>query len=1215
MNTYLSQHFEELAGKFYSRWHADTGTNPFARVCLVVGNPARADWLKERFLYPDGGSEDAATRGFKRGGDDRKVLANIDTKMLYPFVNDWLYAAIDGRDPRDRNPSTHPFSKDLLQWRIDDILAHNLTDYPELGTYLDTGKTENLPSRRFALSGKLASMFDDYQCHRPETLRDWENGNIADDPTSRWQACLWNALVAQGPDSYLKQFLSVAEGADLGEAFRHGIPRYASVHVFGIATMPRAYVQFFRQLDKVVPVSFYAFNPCQEFWLDDPNKGAARREVVDDLTRLMERRDDGELEGAETDVKALVEEISHPILGFLGNGGRGLLATLCDEFDGNLETLSFPSNEKPSLLHRLQKQIRERSSDSEKDQSVAADDASIQVHASFSPHREMEALKDSLLGWLRDDTERRPRDIVVLCADWANYAPQIAAVFGSGLEKGDIPYRMAGRVGKGGGPVAESFLSLLNILQGRFPVDEVMDLLATPAIAARFKLTGDDLQKLRDMARNANIHWGLDDDHVRETLGDAAKAQDGEPFPFTWRRGLDRLLLHALLGNIPDDTLASAGALAKLAPCGDAESERARLVGRLCDFIDRLASARQRVTKDEADSETWQNLLTGLVADFFQEDDESRPALAAIRLAILAATRRMRDAGDLAKQPLRRGFPVVAAAVAALVSAEVPERGRNGNSILFAPLKANLPAPRKLVWICGLNDKAFPRIVHRPAFDLLAREPRLLDPSPRDDDAYAFLEAICSARETLALSYVGRDIRSGDELPPSPILGNLLDYLREKFTREGAKWVEKKKQEVPPPFQSYVHRLQAFHKDYFTKKSSLPPSFSAGNYDAARKVYGQKEETVLPSAFTFLAPNEDTVSLDELCNVFTNPAKAILQKFGRFTDPKWDELSGDEALETKLKDELSIHALRELPDEKAAHIGALATEHGETTSPEEGVRHVQSVWKAPDVQAFRERVVPPPVNMPALDLLENLPTSSVHNVSCDVVLSGNDGETPRTIRVTGAMQAVECPSSDGVSVFCFPVLAKNAADRAPYILARYWIRHLVANASGLPLATVLLSGNGNNDKKAKTDIKLMQPLDPQVAASRLGKILEMLVLPFPGTIPYAVNASYELARRPNPSLRKIRELVKNGWISTIGRSSDQDEFGKFLFSNMPWDELSVADMQTISDYAHAFWSGYEFLPKVPKPNEDDPDAFPDGPPPQKPIGKKKSPKQSRRIEP
>ena len=64
--------------------------------------------------------------------------------------------------------------------------------------------------------------------------------------------------------------------------------------------------------------------------------------------------------------------------------------------------------------------------------SPSSGDRSVQVHSCHGVARQVEVLREVLLGLLADDDTLEPRDILVMCPDIETYAPLIVAGFGLG---------------------------------------------------------------------------------------------------------------------------------------------------------------------------------------------------------------------------------------------------------------------------------------------------------------------------------------------------------------------------------------------------------------------------------------------------------------------------------------------------------------------------------------------------------------------------------------------------------------------------------------------------------------------------------------------------------------------------------------------------------------------------------------------------------------
>jgi len=149
----------------------------------------------------------------------------------------------------------------------------------------------------------------------------------------------------------------------------------------------------------------------------------------------------------------------------------------------------------------------------------------------------------------------------------------------------------------------------------------------------------------------------------------------------------------------------------------------------------------------------------------------------------------------------------------------------------------------------------------------MAGKYRAGDRSRRDDDRYLFLEALLSARDHLYLSYTGRNNRDDAEIPPSPLVSELLDYLDTAFTGDCVE-----------DFVT-VHPLQPFSRRYFEDPDSKLFSYSQDMYRAAQ---GARKQS--PAGLPFMdepLPDDDdsrVVSLEELYAFLRDTARFLLRE-------------------------------------------------------------------------------------------------------------------------------------------------------------------------------------------------------------------------------------------------------------------------------------------------------------------------------------------------
>ena len=140
----------------------------------------------------------------------------------------------------------------------------------------------------------------------------------------------------------------------------------------------------------------------------------------------------------------------------------------------------------------------------------------MQVHSCHGPARQVDVLREVLLGLLQDDPTLEPRDILVMCPDIETYAPLIVADFGLGdVVHGAHPahrlrVKLADRSLIQTNPLLGLASQLLALAGSRVTASEVLNIAEAAPVRARFGFTDDDLESITRWVRQANIRWGFD---------------------------------------------------------------------------------------------------------------------------------------------------------------------------------------------------------------------------------------------------------------------------------------------------------------------------------------------------------------------------------------------------------------------------------------------------------------------------------------------------------------------------------------------------------------------------------------------------------------------------------------------------------------------------------------------------------------------------------
>ena len=693
----------------------------------------------------------------------------VAASVRFPFPASYVWELV-ARIVPDIPPES-PLAPGVLRWRVAAALTGVKDDpaFAEIARYLADGD----PLKGYQLAERLATVFDRYLVYRPDWIAAWSAGESRGLGASEaWQSALWRAIAAGLPvaarrDPRERFLTAIREDA----AGRAALP--ARIHLFAVEALPPPHLEFFGRIGEYRDVRLWIVNPCREFWplIDAPRRVARAR--------------------VETGTAAEYRETGNRLLASLGLHGRALIDTVVEEPGGAEGEYVDPAENRHTLLATLQSDVlalRERGDAGAPLLALDTSDRSLAVHVCHSPMREVEVLHDQLLDRLACDPTLRPADVLVLIPDIAAYAPLIDAVFGTAPAERRIPYAIADRPRAADVPVLRAFRAVLGIADGRLEAEQVLALLEFPGIARRFGIAAEDLPTLRAWAREAGIRWGRDA-ATRERLGlPPARAH-------SWRAGIERLFLgYAMAG---DGAQLFAGTL----PVDGVEGGDAVLAARLARFAESVFALDETLRAEHL-PRGWSDLVAATLERFIAPEEDEATDVIEIRGAAEAMARDAEAAGFRHAVPLA----VIRGHLDAMLGASVQTSAFLAGGVTFAALGPSRPIPARIVCLVGMNDGSFPRDEDPPGFDLTVRHGRRGDRSRRQEDRYAFLQAMLAARDALLVSYTGRSVRDNQPVPPSPLVAELREAAERAFVPDAR----------PAAVREIVveHPLQPFSRRY-----------------------------------------------------------------------------------------------------------------------------------------------------------------------------------------------------------------------------------------------------------------------------------------------------------------------------------------------------------------------------------------------------------------
>lgn len=1084
----------ETLGELATTLLAQPQREPFAPALVVVPSQGMGRWLTLELARKQG------------------IAMQLEVQLPAKFV--WEVSRL----VLGQLPEQSAFSPTTLTWRLYDWLCEpsNLERAPRLAQYLAGGDER----RRLSLAARIADVFDQYLLYRDDWLAAWERNELVDlGPDEGWQALLWRELTADGHphrarllDDLLRRLHSDRPIAGLPERLL----------VFGISSLPPHHMRVLEGLARHVEVVVCALNPCREAWGD-----------IRDIRELAQQ--------PELSPDDWYLDVGHPLLASLGKQGRdffdALFAMVFAEAGQEVGIYSEDADlHDSSVLRALQNDIlRLRTRKPDERLALRANDRSLEVHIAHSPLREVEILHDQLLARFAAEPGLTPDQVVVLTPDIERYAPYIEAVFSSragatreGVPR--IPFSLADRSLRAEVPLIEAFLNLLALAQSRFTAEEILTWLEQPAIAARAGIENEDLPLLRDWLREAGVRWGRDASH-RKQLGLPADAA------FTWRQGLDRLLL----GFAAPPQLAGTAAplLGDNWPLDALEGGRAQLLGRLAGFVQRLSGLAEDLQRPRPLA-AWADTLQGLIDSLFDEREAGDTLL--LLSQACAALRDQATAAGI-ERPLE--LELVRQQLSAALEQGSGASGFLTGAVTFCTMVPMRSLPFRLVCLLGLDDGALPRRTPAAGFDLIAQRPRRGDRARRLDDRYLLLEVLLSARDALYLSYVGRDPRNNAVLPPSVLISELLEAVDltafwsdvpdenglggSGFSREEPSRINPLPQaEAASARLTFAHPLQPFAPGNF--ESGAHSGFAAPWFRAAQRLAAPPQLSPEPFASRLPEPDADWLSIEpsQLLQCFRHPARFLLeQRLGlRLADTE-EALASDEpfALEGP-----AWRGLRQLALD--------AVERDWSQTQERNVARAAGWLPTGELGHALWGKLRGPVRAFAPRLFEARPEEVPQPLLVDIQLAG--------VHIHGWLEGV---TSSGL--FDWRLNAPGAWD-----LPAFWLRHLLLNLSATPgIARESLLISPSKDWQLGPQANPAELLEPWLHAYR-----EALCEP----LPVLLKSSYAFAegllkpgkKQPLDAARSKAQLAWEGADFSPVPGESQD----------PWYALAFRDREVLGEH-------------------------------------------------
>ncbi|WP_225721849.1 exodeoxyribonuclease V subunit gamma [Candidatus Vallotiella sp. (ex Adelges kitamiensis)] len=795
------------------------------------------------------------------------VCANIEFCYLYQ----WLWSQIS-RVKIINAPRESPFVPERLVWRLYKLLFQRSRMHdgnsPAPLVRLDPYLALADPVMMFDLARRMSFIFNHYMTYRPRWLAQWQagesifslscqpdsihqitNGTIIQRADEAWQAQLWRDVLQElsgGCDASTDvfewvsppacRFLEIASQLNIDDIANAGYP--AQVSVFALPIMPPLHVQLLRVLSRWIDVRIYALNPCREYSVVSVNK-----------------RYTNTLDSAEQLEYPIT---GHPLLAEWGRQTQEQLALLHEHIDGamvseNSKFVEAPAHSWLAILQNSILSLKHRALPS-----LPPTLNGIEVHICYSLMRQFEVLHDRLLAEFNLDPNLTPADILIVVPDLIIAAPIVNAVFGT-VPLNDpcrIPYCITGLPLSQTNTLTRTLLDWLTLGDRAVNASSLIEWLRVDEISTRYDIDLVALETVQRWLKDAGARRSfLPHEHQDFNL-----PQDRHTF-------YDALMRLFLGYAMPDNAQPIGGWLPVAAPIG----ADAILLGRLAQFVDDL-DAFALICATPKTVTQWRDVLNSALEQFFGSRNSNSDSLS--RLSAVLNTL-------FVQIELDAPHTLLPASVlrAALLSAihDPTQGGVPSGAVTVSSLSSLRSISFRIICIAGVDNGVLPIRARPDEFDLMAFFEQPGDWKRRDNERNLFLELILAARDTVLISYTGRNICDNSELPPSVLLTELLDYLASLKSGEVSST-----DEIALARRSFIieHPLQSFSLLYLKEPLLTYDPDRSKTATALADPMPQIQTDTMALFFSSALPPDvrEMINLEELTRFWRHPHSSLLRE-------------------------------------------------------------------------------------------------------------------------------------------------------------------------------------------------------------------------------------------------------------------------------------------------------------------------------------------------
>ena len=606
----------------------------------------------------------------------------------------------------------------------------------------------------YLFAEKMALIFEKYDLYRTNNL-----DQFIRQETPKWQQALWQEL--QSVQDYLprfqlwQNFIKKSSDQNLMKTI---LPRH--LFIFNVPFLPPLYLEFFQKISAFCQTHFFLLNPSKELWF---NETKTKQRNVNTKQNSFKIERNSLLQTYAKETKALLKIIVSDM-------------QLTDDYGFAL----FFDHQDKHLLADLKQSIL-----SDKPFEVATTNTdyfqSLQLHSCHNEIRALSVAKDLILSILENNPALEPADILVLTPDLDKYLPFIDPIF-SQEPKLHVHQTLQNNADQQ--HLASAWCALLLFPLQNFTINDVFELLNFTPFQKKLAIKEYDLKKIKAWLVDVGVKWGFDLDEKT--------TNDNFINEYSWNQAIERILLGMTMWLDPKQPYNGYFVYDQIA------HDDLGLIIKIIDFIKKLKTLflykEKNITKQSLGLTDWANFITELQNQFFTDPPGEKISQLITRL----------NKKNQFNQDVNIDYHTFLQLVKRSLSMDSVYRFLSGEMVNFCALDQYSSYPSQVKILIGMDEDTDKTNQAIDDHDCIKKKPKHFDLSELDSDRQRFLESLITTSQKLYLIYTGQDTKDNNEIMPSILVQELLDYLKMCLNEQQQKQLIIVK-----------HKLHAHHPIYY----------------------------------------------------------------------------------------------------------------------------------------------------------------------------------------------------------------------------------------------------------------------------------------------------------------------------------------------------------------------------------------------------------------